>query len=57
MQIAEIEHPGISIRADYIALSKTDPVLFITGKNDTQLYSCDLSNVEEQLATSKEEVK
>lgn len=52
------EHPGISIRADYLALSKTESVLFISGKDDTKLYFIDTDSVEDQIEalSSKEEV-
>lgn len=44
-----MNHFGLLIKADYLAVSKNEPLLFITGKNGTELYSLDLDTVAEKL--------
>lgn len=44
-----MDHLGISVRADYLAISKTDPLLFISGKYDNRLFSIDLDTIAQTL--------
>lgn len=61
LKLVEMEHPGSTIRADYLAISKTNSVLFFTRKKDTKLYSFDLEyigeEVESKLSTEQVIVK
>lgn len=45
LKLIDMDHVGVSIRADYLAASKTNPLLFITGKSDTRLFSIDLDMI------------
>lgn len=45
------DHFGITVRADYLTVSKTDTSLFITGKSDPKLFSCSLDIIAKQMET------
>lgn len=43
-----------SVNADFLAISKTEPVLYITGRNSLELFSMNLDDVEEPLSHEAE---
>lgn len=56
LHLAEMNHFGL-IKADYLAVSKIEPLLFITGKNGTKLFSLDLDTVAEKLDSQMDSEK
>ncbi|KAJ8959609.1 hypothetical protein NQ318_021795 [Aromia moschata] len=45
LKLLHMDYPFISVSADFLSISKIDPVLYITGRNSIELFSIDLENI------------